>query len=195
VPPTRAAPKGDPGFERATWRRAGHRRPKAPMPNRVCPSAEAEAPSVRRRPESTVRTAKDPSIALDACLPSPAQWSAGEAVQCPVRRLTFRKTHEHSAPRPPTRWPPPEGDDDPAPGNPRAATHVRTRTAHTTGGPKASTDPKARRARLLTQTGVPRHTGARIATPIAPTADEQPRDEDPSSETEAPSPERADCQR
>lgn len=112
-----------------------------------CRIASAPPPKRRLHPPEGGRRAlvnrQDPSIALDVFPPPPAQRSAGDTVQCPVRRLTFRKTHEHSAPRLPTRWPPPEGDDDPAPGSPRAATHVRTRPARHDREPEDSHGPES----------------------------------------------------
>jgi hypothetical protein len=119
------------------------------------------------------------SIAFEAKLPTPTQRSAGDTVQYPVLQLTFRKTHEHSTPQLSTRRPPPEDGDHPAPDSPKAAAHVRTRSARHDRTPESVHEPEGSACATAPQSRVPRHTGARNATPIAPTADEQPRDEDP----------------
>jgi len=105
------------------------------------------------------------SIAFEAKLPAPTQRSAGDTVQCLVHRLTFRKTHEHSAPNSQLERPP-EDDYNPAPNDPKAAAHVQTRSARHDRTPEDIHGPEGPACATVPQTGVPKHTGARSATPI-----------------------------
>lgn len=149
------------------------------MPDSRLPLRRSGGPAAPKDCREHCLNRRVAAIAFAAKLPSPTQRSAGDTVQGLVRWLTFRKTHERITP-----------DAQPVGLHPRVVTTHRPtarrppRTSgpaqrDTTGHPKASTDPKARRARLNPRTGVPRHPGARSATPIAPTTDERSRDEGP----------------
>jgi len=93
-----------------------------------------------------------------------------------------------------THWPPPEGNRNPAPGSPKATTHAQTRSARHVRTPEGVREPEGSACATVPQSGVPRHTRARNATPIRPHGCKQPRGEDPVLVAEAAIPERADCQ-
>jgi hypothetical protein len=134
------------------------------------------------------------SIAFEAKPPNSNARSAGDAVQCLMQWLTFRKTYEH-----------PTSDAQLVGAHPKVFTTPRltarkpsytSRPAQrvTSGHPKMSTSPKARRARLCRSLACRSAPERETRLQSDPTADKQPRDEGPSPSAEASGSEQADCQ-
>jgi len=164
-----APPKSNFGVRPAAVGRTGHLRPKAPMPNRVCPFAEAKAhrPSPKGRVWEHTLDRQVASIAFEAKLPTPTQRSAGDTVQCQAQKLTFRKTHEPSAPNSQLigHHPKMAAILRPAARKPLCTSRPAARHDWT---PESIHEPEGSACATMPQTGVPRHTGARNATPISP---------------------------
>lgn len=126
----------------------------------------ASAPPPRRRPVPPERgpgAHPEPSSRRGCVRSAPPVSDAtkrGRYGSAPDARAHVPKNARAPHIRLTTCWPPPEDDDNPAPDSPKATAHVRTRSARTTGRPKAATDPKARRPRLSADRRAEAHRSA-----------------------------------